>query len=119
MGENDTTRVSFICRKENSASDWDRYPATTSGTGQSSWLVIRTCLPKSPSSSAARASGSMLQVRRRSLGWSPPSCQVMTRRTQGLAVIVSISAVRSEEHTSELQSHHDLVCRLLLEKKKK
>src|SRR5437667_7337901 len=28
-------------------------------------------------------------------------------------------AARSEEHTSELQSHHDLVCRLLLEKKKK
>src|SRR5437773_9626628 len=29
------------------------------------------------------------------------------------------SSLRSEEHTSELQSHHDLVCRLLLEKKKK
>src|SRR4051812_43712315 len=28
-------------------------------------------------------------------------------------------AVRSEEHTSELQSHVNLVCRLLLEKKKK
>src|SRR5436190_14158634 len=28
-------------------------------------------------------------------------------------------SVRSEEHTSELQSHSDLVCRLLLEKKKK
>src|SRR5438132_7710111 len=28
------------------------------------------------------------------------------------------SAERSEEHTSELQSHSDLVCRLLLEKKK-
>src|SRR5438034_1189296 len=28
-------------------------------------------------------------------------------------------ATRSEEHTSELQSHSDLVCRLLLEKKKK
>src|SRR5260221_9003869 len=28
-------------------------------------------------------------------------------------------ALRSEEHTSELQSHSDLVCRLLLEKKKK
>src|SRR5947207_10853063 len=27
-------------------------------------------------------------------------------------------AARSEEHTSELQSHSDLVCRLLLEKKK-
>src|SRR3970282_3018959 len=25
---------------------------------------------------------------------------------------------RSEEHTSELQSHHDIVCRLLLDKKK-
>src|SRR5438477_11911738 len=29
------------------------------------------------------------------------------------------SGVRSEEHTSELQSHVNLVCRLLLEKKKK
>src|SRR5256885_7882714 len=30
-----------------------------------------------------------------------------------------VSAVRSEEHTSELQSPCNLVCRLLLEKKKK
>src|SRR5438034_6312850 len=29
-----------------------------------------------------------------------------------------VSVIRSEEHTSELQSHSDLVCRLLLEKKK-
>src|SRR5690349_23954938 len=29
------------------------------------------------------------------------------------------SSARSEEHTSELQSRRDLVCRLLLEKKKK
>src|SRR5438034_6204904 len=29
------------------------------------------------------------------------------------------ATTRSEEHTSELQSHSDLVCRLLLEKKKK
>src|SRR5437667_8570507 len=34
-------------------------------------------------------------------------CSLCTRRS-----------ARSEEHTSELQSHHDLVCRLLLEKKK-
>src|SRR5437588_7017558 len=32
---------------------------------------------------------------------------------------VSLTFRRSEEHTSELQSHSDLVCRLLLEKKKK
>src|SRR5260221_10167045 len=31
----------------------------------------------------------------------------------------SADQIRSEEHTSELQSHSDLVCRLLLEKKKK
>src|SRR5438132_3084612 len=30
-----------------------------------------------------------------------------------------LPADRSEEHTSELQSHSDLVCRLLLEKKKR
>src|SRR5947207_8264800 len=30
-----------------------------------------------------------------------------------------VTLMRSEEHTSELQSHSDLVCRLLLEKKKK
>ena len=34
-------------------------------------------------------------------------------------VLAGIGGVRSEEHTSELQSHSDLVCRLLLEKKKK
>src|SRR5438034_5582392 len=35
-------------------------------------------------------------------------------KRSSLAVLV----IRSEEHTSELQSHSDLVCRLLLEKKK-
>src|SRR5438034_4524895 len=38
----------------------------------------------------------------------------------GLTVAIEGSRVaRSEEHTSEFQSHSDLVCRLLLEKKKK
>src|SRR5260221_5659424 len=35
------------------------------------------------------------------------------------AAKTTIISLRSEEHTSELQSHSDLVCRLLLEKKKK
>src|SRR5438034_4655203 len=35
-----------------------------------------------------------------------------------LLLIGPFGALRSEEHTSELQSHSDLVCRLLLEKKK-
>src|SRR5437868_11320512 len=33
--------------------------------------------------------------------------------------VTEIRSFRSEEHTSELQSRFDLVCRLLLEKKKK
>src|SRR3989440_1394032 len=37
----------------------------------------------------------------------------------GHAEYVAAPAGRSEEHTSELQSRSDLVCRLLLEKKKK
>src|SRR2546430_10582965 len=35
------------------------------------------------------------------------------------AQLFASSAMRSEEHTSELQSQSNLVCRLLLEKKKK
>src|SRR5437868_9643672 len=34
-------------------------------------------------------------------------------------VVAAATTSRSEEHTSELQSRFDLVCRLLLEKKKK
>src|SRR2546421_8878880 len=33
--------------------------------------------------------------------------------------VLQVANARSEEHTSELQSRSDLVCRLLLEKKKK
>src|SRR5690242_21582401 len=36
-----------------------------------------------------------------------------------VALRVRVHEIRSEEHTSELQSHVNLVCRLLLEKKKK
>src|SRR5690349_23837920 len=41
-------------------------------------------------------------------------------RTAGCDTVIDAKdlAVRSEEHTSELQSRRDLVCRLLLEKKK-
>src|SRR5260221_9267128 len=39
-------------------------------------------------------------------------------RSLGVKLPNAIFLSRSEEHTSELQSHSDLVCRLLLEKKK-
>src|SRR5690349_24200602 len=44
-------------------------------------------------------------------------CPTPTGRRQGNSTPLRI--LRSEEHTSELQSRRDLVCRLLLEKKKK
>src|SRR5438132_3015243 len=40
-------------------------------------------------------------------------------RNRDLRLLRFRSSQRSEEHTSELQSHSDLVCRLLLEKKKR
>src|SRR5690242_20828873 len=39
--------------------------------------------------------------------------------TAVLGIVKATDSIRSEEHTSELQSHVNLVCRLLLEKKKK
>src|SRR3712207_7735352 len=41
-----------------------------------------------------------------------------TRGIAGLLISLGRVALRSEEHTSELQSRQYLVCRLLLEKKK-
>src|SRR5207249_12124332 len=59
----------------------------------------------------------------------PVSLAQSTVSTNGLGVVIGadrmttpspfVETVRSEEHTSELQSRFDLVCRLLLEKKKK
>ena len=50
-----------------------------------------------------------------------PKADALVTNQPGLAlgVLTADCAPRSEEHTSELQSHHDLVCRLLLEKKNK
>src|SRR5207248_8407878 len=47
----------------------------------------------------------------------PPACR-RSRRAAPPSVVPAPRRARSEEHTSELQSPYDLVCRLLLEKKK-
>src|SRR5439155_20349915 len=49
---------------------------------------------------------------------SKPSSSSTRRRTRSLRFAATVFS-RSEEHTSELQSRGHLVCRLLLEKKKK
>src|SRR5690554_6955166 len=58
--------------------------------------------------------GSLFQLSRRS--WKGLPCSGFS---QGLQAALRQSRMRSEEHTSELQSRPHLVCRLLLEKKKK
>src|SRR2546428_10711683 len=58
--------------------------------------------------------GARLIVKVSALELPPPGAGVNTR-TEAVPAV----AMRSEEHTSELQSRSDLVCRLLLEKKKK
>src|SRR2546430_11491813 len=46
------------------------------------------------------------------------ACPSARRRSAPICIVPGIHAQRSEEHTSELQSQSNLVCRLLLEKKK-
>src|SRR5439155_5296158 len=54
------------------------------------------------------------------VGAFPPSLSFYLRRTIPIATATGRELTsRSEEHTSELQSRGHLVCRLLLEKKKK
>src|SRR5207247_7697342 len=48
----------------------------------------------------------------------PPNVEAVAARRPDLVVLYNAGPHRSEEHTSELQSRVDLVCRLLLEKKK-
>src|SRR5260370_22388939 len=67
-------------------------------------LSLHDALPISAAASCARSS-------------SLPARSALRSSTSTCA-IPSVRQSRSEEHTSELQSHLNLVCRLLLEKKK-
>src|SRR3989454_2573843 len=55
----------------------------------------------------------------RSSGWPPSWCRRYRRCPRRTTASPDPRGRRSEEHTSELQSPCNLVCRLLLEKKKK
>src|SRR5690242_21597083 len=67
-------------------------------------LPICTSLPPPPHE--ATSASNKTKAGKNFKGCSTPSGRCINRR------------LRSEEHTSELQSHVNLVCRLLLEKKK-
>src|SRR5260370_29757062 len=53
-----------------------------------------------------------------SAGWRSRAFDPSPSWSIGMVFCETTSSARSEEHTSELQSHLNLVCRLLLEKKK-
>src|SRR5215211_8531435 len=59
----------------------------------------------------------VLAVERRDLAVDPVPIDLAGKQNQLVLQVDDLVQPRSEEHTSELQSHSDLVCRLLLEKK--
>src|SRR5688572_32060115 len=92
-----------------------------------------TCAASAPSASRAEATAYWLMglllrsrgcARKAGRGFGTGTCRTSNGRSQpgranSLVGITCPELRRSEEHTSELQSQSNLVCRLLLEKKKK
>src|SRR5260221_8485558 len=106
-----------------------------SGSTSSRILIFLQRQPKSSwlTTSVTMAAGTHGASKRMQFRWERESLPLRTLSTPslptGLIVGPPLSRkhargsggkldYRSEEHTSELQSHSDLVCRLLLEKKK-
>src|SRR5262245_32789580 len=99
------------------------------------WLTLLTSLPPTPTRHRVgvwRKLQRMGAIRLRGSAWILPENAETTELFQWLVQEIQsfrgeatllrvdrIETMRSEEHTSELQSLRHLVCRLLLEKKKK
>src|SRR5438105_15442093 len=82
----------------------------------SSCILLRSCsrAHRDPHSFPTRRSSDLAVAQ-----FSGRDIMLKLPRRQFLHLAGSAAAPRSEEHTSELQSRVDLVCRLLLEKKNK
>src|SRR3712207_8104630 len=83
------------------------FPYTTLFRSLSLHALAHAPRPRGPADPGVRRAAAPRAVRRRRMG---------RRRAPGARR--AAAALRSEEHTSELQSRQYLVCRLLLEKKK-
>src|SRR5690606_40757676 len=90
------------------------FPYTTLFRSISGRLVADSSTTPSPGSNPSSSDSNWFRVCSRS---SLPPCTLAAPRARPSAS--SSSMKRSEEHTSELQSRENLVCRLLLEKKKR
>src|SRR5437773_9714116 len=86
--------------------------------------LFRSFAQRIPSASTVlmsdRSASNSVSTKMISTGWSTNGRARLMAPAVPSNVFCStnLAGTRSEEHTSELQSHHDLVCRLLLEKKK-
>src|SRR5690554_1345801 len=123
----------------------ERSTSTTASTGQKSYahvimkfslprplvcLCLKTNLSSNHTAIKNSVAGTRIKLKSKSMGVYPSNLisvrlliQLRTLlvgfQRYPLASYVSYLLSRSEEHTSELQSRPHLVCRLLLEKKKK
>src|SRR5438309_6464008 len=90
--------------------------------GLLSWEHLPWTIPPRRSESSCLmtvGAGSSPILRLRSAQATSLAATTRTRKQETLITRWGVRVVRSEEHTSELQSQFHLVCRLLLEKKKK
>src|SRR2546427_8362469 len=85
------------------------FPYTTLFRSWDAWRTSNVIAAARPGGGAPKSGSGFIQRAR--------SSNVKTAATPASAFAATVS--RSEEHTSELQSQSNLVCRLLLEKKKK
>src|SRR5699024_11461852 len=99
------------------------FPPATASPSSILTLSLHDALPISPSLLPSQSSG---QLSASSSGSQTPSPQTLSSPpflsfsfSSPHATTKKKIRMRSEEHTSELQSRFDLVCRLLLEKKKR
>src|SRR5256884_1643362 len=99
--------------------DWNQTGNLLSADGLTE---LRALLTREPAATAARGAPSVEHVAAvlaKVTQSDQPRAGWWTRLKQWLREVLAPRPERSEEHTSELQSRLHLVCRLLLEKKKK
>src|SRR5699024_12843158 len=90
------------------------FPYTTLFRSALSHASARRSISEASERAVAQASSSSPVMSWKRAKWSA----VRGSSSAAVAAAASGRETRSEEHTSELQSRFDLVCRLLLEKKK-
>src|SRR5688572_14350768 len=92
--------------------------SSSAGRLRMNWTIRNT---KNASAARNLPISSGTYVSTRPSCWNTMYCGMITtwNGRSRVAIIMPKTMLRSEEHTSELQSQSNLVCRLLLEKKKK